>query len=115
MFDVGGSSYSAPAAQSHAAPASSYSAPSGGSTDQGNVYYYYYPTEEHGGHELAGNGFDVFTSIILPLVILGGLLLALSSLTFTFTGRSIGQEPGLVDQLETEVRQSFTFGISLVS
>jgi len=104
----GGSSYSAPT-QSHSAPASSYSASSGGSSDQGNVYYYYYPVDEQSGHDLAGNGFDVFTSIILPLVILGGLLLALSSLTFTFTGRAMreSQEPGLVDQLHTEVERIF--------
>lgn len=105
----GGSSYSSPA-QTHSAPASSSSSYSsgGGSTDQGNVYYYYYPVDEQ-GHELAGNGFDVFTSIILPLVILGGLLLALSSLTFTFTGRSMREntEPGLVEQLHAEVERIF--------
>jgi len=91
-----GSSYSAPQASSH------------GSSDQGNMYYYYYPVDEQ-GHEIAGAGFDVFTSLILPLVILGGLLLALSSLTFTFTGRAMREsdEPSMVDTLHTEVERIF--------
>jgi len=105
-----GSSYAAPAAP---APAPSYSAPAPEHKDQGNMYYYYYPVDES-GHDLAGSGFDVFTSIILPLVILGGLLLALSSLTFTFTGRAMreGQEPGLVEQLHSEVERIFNIYMS---
>jgi len=103
--DGAASSYSAPQA-----PQTSYSSSGSGSSsnDQGNMYYYYYPVDES-GHDLAGAGFDVFTSLILPLVILGGLLLALSSLTFTFTGRAMREsnEPGLVDQLHTEVERIF--------
>ncbi|KAF2352011.1 hypothetical protein FHG87_017231 [Trinorchestia longiramus] len=102
----GGSSYSAPAAS---APAASYSSGGGGGGDQGNLYYYYYPVDEYGNTEASDSGFDIFASIILPLLILGGLLLALSSLTFTFTGRAMRNkvEPGLVDQLQEEVERFF--------
>lgn len=107
----GSSSYSAP---THSQPASSYSAGGGGGghggNDQGNLYYYYYPVEEYGNTEAADGGFDVFTAIILPLVILGGLLLALSSFSFNFTtGRSLGGDApeGIVDQLQGEVERIF--------
>ncbi|XP_018023484.1 uncharacterized protein LOC108679376 [Hyalella azteca] len=108
----GGSSYSAPAhSPAAAAPAASYSAGGGGGggSDQGNLYYYYYPVDEYGNTEASDAGFDIFTAIILPLVILGGLLLALSSFTFTFTGRAMrdNAEPGIVDQLQGEVERIF--------
>lgn len=95
------SSYAAPAA-----PAPSYD---GGS--QGNLYYYYYPVQEYGETGAASGDFDIFTAIILPLLILGGLLLLLSSLTFTLTtGRALStetQEPALMDQLHDEIERVF--------
>lgn len=94
------SSYAAPA------PAPSYD---GGS--QGNLYYYYYPVQEYGETGAASGDFDIFTAIILPLLILGGLLLLLSSLTFTLTtGRALStetQEPALMDQLHDEIERVF--------
>jgi len=94
------SSYAAPA------PAASYDTGS-----QGNLYYYYYPVQEYGSTEAETAGFDIFTAIILPLLILGGLLLLLSSLTFTLTtGRALEsekQEPTLVDQLHDEIERVF--------
>jgi len=90
----------------HAAPASSYDTGS-----QGNLYYYYYPVQEYGSSEASGGDFDIFTAIILPLLILGGLLLLLSSLTFTLTtGRAMSdekQEPALMDQLHDEIERVF--------
>ncbi|XP_066941174.1 uncharacterized protein [Macrobrachium rosenbergii] len=76
---------------------------------QGNLYYYYYPVEEYGSTDTAEAPFDIFTAIILPLLILGGLLLLLSSLTFTLTGngRSLTDEPDLMDQLHTEIERVF--------
>lgn len=93
---------------SYAAPAPSYEDGS-----QGNLYYYYYPVSEYGHTEAAGADFDVFTAIILPLLILGGLLLLLSSLTFTLTsgsGRALpeeAQEPDLIGQLHDEIERVF--------
>lgn len=96
------SSYAAPAAPA----ATSYD-----SGSQGNLYYYYYPVEEYGATEATGGDFDIFTAIILPLLILGGLLLLLSSLTFTLTtGRALTeepQEPDLMDQLHSEIERVF--------
>ncbi|KAK7075937.1 hypothetical protein SK128_004546 [Halocaridina rubra] len=96
------SSYSA------AAPAP---APSYDSGSQGNLYYYYYPVEEYGSSDAGyANDFDIFTAIILPLLILGGLLLLLSSLTFTLTtGRALDdtKEPDLMEQLHTEIERVF--------
>ncbi|KAK4313148.1 hypothetical protein Pmani_015489 [Petrolisthes manimaculis] len=98
----GGSSYSAPA------PATSYD--DGGS--QGNLYYYYYPVTEHDSYEVSDGGFDIFAAIILPLLILGGILLLLSSLTFTLTGggRALSDEPqesSFMDQLHDEIERVF--------
>jgi len=94
---------------------SSYAAPAAPATydtgSQGNLYYYYYPVQEYGSTEADGGDFDIFTAIILPLLILGGLLLLLSSLTFTLTtGRSLegeAQEPALMDQLHDEIERVF--------
>jgi len=92
----------------HAAPAAASSYDSG---SQGNLYYYYYPVQEYGSSEASGGDFDIFTAIILPLLILGGLLLLLSSLTFTLTtGRAMSdekQEPQLMDQLHDEIERVF--------
>jgi len=96
----GGGGHAAPA------PASSYDTGS-----QGNLYYYYYPVQEYGSSEASGGDFDIFTAIILPLLILGGLLLLLSSLTFTLTtGRAMSdekQEPQLMEQLQAELERAF--------
>jgi len=95
---------------------SSYAAPAPAATydtgSQGNLYYYYYPVEEYGSTEASGGDFDIFTAIILPLLILGGLLLLLSSLTFTLTtGRALSEEtkgePDLMEQLHTEIERVF--------
>ena len=111
------SSHSSGGHSSHGSSSSSYSGGGssahkhGGESDPANLYYYYYPVDQYGNTEAADAGFDVFTAIILPLLILGGLLLALSSFTFNFTsGRAMGAEPaesGLVDQLQTEVERIF--------
>merc|ERR1712179_77913 len=89
-----------------AAPAASYDTGS-----QGNLYYYYYPVQEYGSTEAGTGDFDIFTAIILPLLILGGLLLLLSSLTFTLTtGRAMSdekQEPQLMEQLHDEIERVF--------
>jgi len=102
----GSSSYNAPAASSYSGGGGG-----GGGNEQGNLYYYYYPVEEYGGTEAADAGFDVFTAIILPLLILGGLLLALSSFTFNFSGgRSMGTEGverTVTEQLQDEVERIF--------
>lgn len=107
----GSSSYSSASSSQHVAAPSTYGSGGGGGGgggEQGNLYYYYYPVEEYGNTEAADAGFDVFTAIILPLLILGGLLLALSSFTFNFTsGRSMDSEPGMVDQLHGEVERIF--------
>ncbi|KAK8403648.1 hypothetical protein O3P69_000025 [Scylla paramamosain] len=96
----GGSSYAAPAPSSY---------DEGGS--QGNLYYYYYPVSEYGSAEVAEGGFDVFAAVILPLLIIGGILLILSSLTFTLTnGRAMSDEPreaSIVDELHDEIERVF--------
>lgn len=96
----GGSSYAAPAPSSY---------DEGGS--QGNLYYYYYPVSEYGSSEVAEGGFDVFAAVILPLLIIGGILLILSSLTFTLTnGRALSDEPresSIVDELHDEIERVF--------
>lgn len=101
---------------SHGGGGSSYSAPAtsyddGGS--QGNLYYYYYPVSEHDtSYDVSDGGFDIFAAIILPLLILGGILLLLSSLTFTLTGggRALSDEPqesSFMDQLHDEIERVF--------
>ena len=96
----GGSSYAAPAPSSY---------DEGGS--QGNLYYYYYPVSEYGSSEVVDGGFDVFAAVILPLLIIGGILLILSSLTFTLTnGRAMSTEPresSIVDELHDEIERVF--------
>jgi len=95
----------------HAAPQAAAPAASYDTGSQGNLYYYYYPVQEYGSSEASGGDFDIFTAIILPLLILGGLLLLLSSLTFTLTtGRAMSeekQEPQLMDQLHDEIEHLF--------
>ncbi|KAG7156304.1 hypothetical protein Hamer_G006030 [Homarus americanus] len=96
--DTGSSSYAAPA------PAPTYDEGS-----QGNLYYYYYPVSEYGPTEAEDVDFDIFTAIILPLLILGGLLLLLSSLTFTLTGNT-GREAtdsDIMGQLHDEIERVF--------
>jgi len=97
----GGSSYAAPAPASY---------DDGGS--QGNLYYYYYPVSEQDSYEVSDGGFDIFAAIILPLLILGGILLLLSSLTFTLTGggRALSDEPqdaSFMDSLHDEIERVF--------
>lgn len=94
---------------SYSAPATTYE--EGGS--QGNLYYYYYPVSEYGGgaHDVSDGGFDVFAAVILPLLIIGGILLILSSLTFTLTnGRALSSEPresSVMDELHDEIERVF--------
>ncbi|KAK8744497.1 hypothetical protein OTU49_000836, partial [Cherax quadricarinatus] len=96
-----GSSYAAPA------PAPTYD--DGGS--QGNLYYYYYPVSEYGSAETSDSEYEVLTAIILPLLILGGILLGLSSLTFTLTTqRALTDGPNesdFVTQLHDEIERVF--------
>lgn len=97
----GGSSYAAPAPSTYE---------EGGS--QGNLYYYYYPVSEYGSTtDVAEGGFDVFAAVILPLLIIGGVLLILSSLTFTLTnGRAMSteaREESVMEQLHDEIERVF--------
>ena len=93
----------APAPAPAAAPAQSYD---GGS--QGNLYYYYYPVESYGSSAVEDSGFDIFTAILLPLLILGGVLLVLSSLSFTVGRRSLGSETDeVMDKLHREIENAF--------
>ncbi|XP_045615303.1 uncharacterized protein [Procambarus clarkii] len=96
------SSYAAPAP----APAPTYDEGS-----QGNLYYYYYPVSEYGSAETSDADFGLFTAIILPLLILGGVLLLLSSLTFTLTTQralsDAPQEPDFMAQLHDEIERVF--------
>ena len=90
---------------SHAAAAPAPASYEGGS--QGNLYYYYYPVESYGASGVEDSGFDIFTAIILPLLILGGVLLALSSLSFSINGGRNLQEDDVMVKLETEIEKAF--------
>lgn len=96
----GGSSYAAPAPSTYEESGS-----------QGNLYYYYYPVSEYGSTDVADGGFDVFAAVILPLLIIGGVLIILSSLTFTLTnGRALSTEPHestVMEQLHDELERVF--------